>query len=603
MTFLLPLGLLALLSLPIIFVLHMLRERRRRAVVPSLQHWLNLPRKREGQRRRRIPLSLLLLLHLLVAVLLAFALGRPQLVAALRGPAQDIAIVIDTSTSMAARDGAGTRLDQARQRAEAALGDSNRVILISAGSQARLLANGTSSDDGVQTALANLRAGGTGSDLAGALTLAEAALTDTRSGRILVLTDGTNPPLEHRTASVPIDWQQIGIDKPNRAVVNFAARPAGTKIQVYARVANYADSAFSGQMLLYGNEQRIDSRTVSIDPRNDAELTWELPNNYATLRAELLGDDSLPEDDQARLTVAPGRPTTILVVSQQPDVLQRALSVLPNVQLAQVAEYSQATEQQRAADVTIFDGVLPQAWPAGAALAINPPPELSLLQVGPSASVTGRADLVQQGAVVNGLGFGGVRFDQIRDLRVPEWAHIQLAYGDTALIARGRDGTHDVAIWAFDLHSSNLPTRLAFPLLVSRTVRDLAPGSLPASLQSGANLSLRPSASANSIDLIAPDGGTIQTPISSTLEINTLTQPGWYRVVEKGPNGTVYQGEVAVNAGAPLESDLTAQAAPSFSAPPATAADEQRRNGIDLWPWLALAALVVLALEWGYILR
>ena len=85
MTFLLPLGLLALLTLPVILLLHLLRERRRRVAVPSLLHWQNLPRKREGERIRRLPLTLLLLLHLLVAALIGLALGWPQLAGALGG--------------------------------------------------------------------------------------------------------------------------------------------------------------------------------------------------------------------------------------------------------------------------------------------------------------------------------------------------------------------------------------------------------------------------------------------------------------------------------------------------------------------------------------
>src|ERR671935_671164 len=102
MTFLLPVGLLALLTLPLIIILHLLRERRRRVAVPSLLHWLNIPRRPEGERIRRLPLTLLLLLHLLIAGLLGFALGRPQLAGAPNNAARQTTIVIDTSTSMAA---------------------------------------------------------------------------------------------------------------------------------------------------------------------------------------------------------------------------------------------------------------------------------------------------------------------------------------------------------------------------------------------------------------------------------------------------------------------------------------------------------------------
>lgn len=98
MSFLLPLGLLALLALPLIVLLHFLRERRRRVPTPSLLLWANLPRRVEGERSRRLPLTLLLLLHLLIATLLGVALGGPQITGALTPDARHTAIILDTST-------------------------------------------------------------------------------------------------------------------------------------------------------------------------------------------------------------------------------------------------------------------------------------------------------------------------------------------------------------------------------------------------------------------------------------------------------------------------------------------------------------------------
>src|SRR5215475_9620451 len=117
MTFLLPVGLLALLTIPIIIILHLLRERRRRVAVPSLLHWQNLLYRPEGEHIRRLPLTLLLLLHVLVAGLLGLALAQPQLAGTLGGGPRQLAIVIDTTTSMAARNGATTRFAQAQERA------------------------------------------------------------------------------------------------------------------------------------------------------------------------------------------------------------------------------------------------------------------------------------------------------------------------------------------------------------------------------------------------------------------------------------------------------------------------------------------------------
>jgi len=193
MTFLFPIGLLALLILPVIVVLHLLRERRRRMAVPSLQHWLNVPRRREGERIRRLPLTLLLLLHLLVAGLLGLALGRPQLAGAPGGAVRQMVIVLDTSTSMTARAGSRTRFAEAQARALALLRElrpGDRAAIIAAGPAAHRIAEGDAGDiAALAAALDGLRPGGDSADMAGALTLAQATLDPQRERRIVVISD------------------------------------------------------------------------------------------------------------------------------------------------------------------------------------------------------------------------------------------------------------------------------------------------------------------------------------------------------------------------------------------------------------------------------
>jgi Ca-activated chloride channel family protein len=631
MTFLLPLGLLALLTLPLIIVLHLLRERRRRMAVPSLLHWLNVPRRREGERIRRLPLTLLLLLHLLIAALLGLALGRPQLAGALNGAARQTVIVLDTSTSMATREdlsgGSSTRFAQARMRALAllrALQAGDRATLIAAGPTAQVVADGGAGDLAALTAaLDRLRPGGDGADMIGALTLAEATIDPRREHRIVAISDGGLPspePPPNRGGdgggSPPVDWQIVGSDQPNRAIISFAARSWGGKLQVYARAANYDRAPFRTTLRLYGDERLIDTRALSIAAERETELTWTLPTGYATLRATLDGRDALPEDDQGFLAVAPARPITALLVSARPEPLRRALAAAgAQVTVVETSRYSDTLTAGRAVDLTVFDSFLPQAWPAGAALAINPPPASALLPGGSSRPFTSnepqsddpKEQLTQTGAILEGLSLGGVRFGTVRSIKPPAWATTQLALGDKPLILRGRSGSSEIAIWAFDLASSNLPTRLAFPLLVARTVRDLAPAPLPSAIQAGAPLALRSDPRVNTLQFTAPDGTRATVRSTPALVIETLTQPGFYRIESQGGSAPGMVGQVGVNAGSAAESDLRRRvgiaAASSLQFNAAAGAPERRAQAIDLWPWLALGALALLMLEWGYIHR
>jgi hypothetical protein len=183
-----------------------------------------------------------------------------------------------------------------------------------------------------------------------------------------------------------------------------------------------------------------------------------------------------------------------------------------------------------------------------------------------------------------------------------------LANGEP-LILRGKTGDSEIAIWAFDPARSNVASKLAFPLLVARTVRDLTTPALPSSVMVGHTLTIEPGPRSDSIEVQDPDGETRQIPISRTLVLEGLTQPGFYAFTEYADGEAVYEGSIAVNAGTPLESDLNRRPLPSNVAPFIaldTAAAENEAEAAQnipqpFWHWFALAALLVLIVEWFYV--
>lgn len=620
MSLLAPLGLLALLALPIIVVLHMLRERRRRVVVPSLLLWQLMPRKQEAQRRRRLPLTLLLLLHLLAAALLGLALARPQWSLALFGGAGHTAVVIDTSTSMDAPAPGigGTRLEAARGRAQAligGLGPQETVTLIAAGPRPRLVdAAGPDGAARVLAALAELQAGGTGSDLAGALTLAEATLQGRQDARIVVLTDAALPEtataaLAARPAALPIEWVVVGGPLDNRAIVTLAARQRGATgpVQVYARAVNYGQAPLRSVVRLFGDDQLLDTRPVTLQPDGIAELTWAVPRGITMLRAELDGGDGLPADDAATISLAQTRPVAALLVSEQPAALERALRVVPGLTITTLPPGLYAgSAEAAAADLTIFDGYLPATWPAGGVLAVNPPPGSPLLSVGerprePAADEAALSLASARPELLDGVSLGSVEFGPARDVDPPAWATTLLARGDQPLIMRGRTERSEVAVWAFDLSQGNLVTRLAFPLLVARTVRDLTPPALPASALLGEAPQLALDPRTTRLELGAPDGtARVLAVTPGEPPTVSLDQPGVYTLAEQAEGRTLATGRLAVNAGAPFESELAPRELPATQRPAAQAGVEGEGDR-PLWPWLAAAALAVMMLEWTYV--
>lgn len=609
MSLLAPLGLLALLTLPVIVFLHMLRERRRRVIVPSLLLWQLLPQSHAARQRRRLSITLLLLLHLLAAALLALALARPQWDLIGFGGQRHLALVIDTSISMAAPapGTGGSRLEAARVRAQSLLGAAGggSVTLISAGPQAQVLDSDTSASPRLVSALARLQPAGVGSDVAGALTLAEASLQGRPDAQIVVLTDAALPALAGELAArgttVPLRWETVGGDLDNRAIVTFAARPRSSAglVQVYARVVNYGGGALRTVVRLYGDGTLLDTRPVTLQPDGEVELTWTAPQGIGFLRAELDGNDPLPADDRAELSLAAYRPTRALLVSGQPAALERALRAVPGLELTVVAP---AEYRGNAADLTVFDGYLPAVWPSGGVLAIHPPRDTTLLAAGPPAPASGDVAITPAGAALfEGISLGAVEFGPATPVAPPAEAVTLLSRAGQPLIFRWRAPGSAITVWTFDLAQGNLTTRLAFPLLVARTARDLIPPAAPGSVVAGATLNLPVDPRATTVEVTAPDGTTTpQTVGPEGRALVTFDQPGRYTLVERADAQRLYTAQVGVNAGAAFESDLRPRPMPEPVAVP-LARRERDDAAQPLWPWLVGVALIVILAEWVYV--
>ncbi len=628
----LPLGFAALIALPIILWLHLRRSKLRRVEVPSLLLWEHLPLPTTVKRRRWLPMTLLLLLHLAIAALLAGVLAYPQGIGQALSRSTHTVVILDTSTSMAATDTrSGSRLEHARNRARLLLGNMgvrDRITLIAAGQGARVLVSGELTEQAaLQQALEALDAGGTGSDIGGALALARTALERTVAGqaydstRIVVVSD-LEPPQTRMAMDERVEWVRVGENPGNRAIVAFAARPRGSRAtsgdDVYVRIANYGDASLTTHFRLYGDDELLDTRLVGLKPEAEVELTWNLPPGTDIVRAEVDGQDLLPIDDSATLSLDQSRPIQTVLVSGGAPALERAFAAIPNVDLEMVAPAAYATSSAAEnADLIVFHNTLTQTveWPAGGVLVINPPVASPLLQVSPPQPLAaGTLHVGEEARETFGrLNLDSIEFGDVARLQVPEWADVTLASGDVPLIVRGRTGQSEVAVWTFHLEQSNMTTRLAFPLLLARTVRDLVPPPMPGMLVAGSPLEVHPAPHADTLELRPPDGRTQTFDVRGryALALDHLAQPGLYTVVEKRGSDVLYQGQVAVNAGTPTESDLRARPSAAVAGlepiPPAPVAPDQAGflsldDTRPLWTWFLLAVLLLLMVEWVYAL-
>jgi hypothetical protein len=616
---LVPLALWGLLTIPVILLLHLLRNRRKELAISSLRLWHDLQQRRHGTLPRFIPLSLMLLLQLIAAAALTLAVARPVYSFLLDRPELTI-FVLDTTTSMAATDvpqidATGRtvqRFDVARQAivdSVQSMGGSDRVAVIELSrNPTLLLAAGAADQAAAVQLLANLKPGGSLVDLSSALALANELVDPDWANQIVILTDGNYEvePDSMPPVLAPVEWQFVpaeAADAGNQTLLNVSSQslPDGHH-RVFARVTNYSDAPVRRTVRLIVDGSIATEQTVDIEALTDVPKVWTVPPKAETVALEIVEPDNLPLDNRAELFLTDATRLRVLLLSDTPVTLVRALEAQPGVELTvHPAEF--AGFQPDAYDLLVYDGLPPEQteWPAGNVLVINPSLGHPLLSAGNYARGL-RPDPESASALLSGVDLSGVFFNRALEIAVPDWAEIDLmtAAGDPGqalpLIFHGNVGASRVMVWSFDLDASNLPARLALPLLTANSISTLL-----APAPAGATVLGEPVSLTGGFDVELPDGRRLvfDTGLAKgpDYQFSRTDSPGIYRIYDQADTPV---GGFAVHAGSPAESNLSRRLQLesldeldiAAVAPPALEFSFE-----ELWPLLASLALVVITFE------
>lgn len=651
MTLIVPLALLGLLTLPAIILLHLLRNRRELLPISSLRLWQGLQQKRQGALPRNIPISLMLILQLLTAMALTLGLAQPVF-SFLRDQPEHTIFILDTSTSMLAEDArpaavpqfisADTPLSAFEPRFEVArqliqdqlqtLSDQDTFVIIDLKAEPEILLAGDGSQK-TQAALTldNFIPGGTGVNLSTALTLANGLLASDRPNHIIVLTDDNYVVAPETLPDVlaPLTWQTLGAGPAaanlplfaNQALLNVSSRllPDGRQ-RLFGRVVNYSAEPAERTLQISVDNQFFAETTLQLEAQGETAEVWTLPASAETVAVEIIEPDVLLADNRAelRLNTITQQQVLLLVDTTQSEPtpadesLGRALAAQPGVSLTTAQATALQSYNLSEFDLVVFNGLpaMLTTWPPGNLLVVNPPLGHPLL---PSQGYVRnlRPAATSASSLLTGIDLSGVYFSRLPQLELPEWAEVdatataipsagfgrELPDDDHPLIFHGDavQGRSRVVVWNFDLAQSNLPARLALPLLTGNTLAMLLTATVPPVVPLG-----QPVAIGANVSLETP-GGQRWTAVPDTITsqdnlFSRTKQPGLYNIYNQNDKRI---GSFAVHAGSVLESNLLTHFEPEVltevdigagTAPPEI-------DFYEYWPWLVGLALLLIMVE------
>ena len=600
MTWLQPLGLLAAVALPLIVLLYFLKVKRPELRVATLVLWTrHLADRQANAPWQRLRWSLLLLLQLLVALLVTLALVRPGIPGA-AGVGKTTIVMLDASASMRATDIAPDRFGSAVQRAHTIAssmkpGEQMAVVLL--GEHAQLLAAPTADRSALDSALARARPSGGTSDLGEGISLANAILAGRPGGSIVLLGDGhSRPPTGVPRVNAPVTYIPIGSSDQNAAVEAVKQTGPGS---VFVQVANYGRAPRDLKL-----EMRVDSRLADVLPLHvdgnaSASTTWtRLPRDAQVLEVHLTPPDQFALDDSAWLLTGSPPEHNVLLVTDGNAFLQRALTLRPGLRLTTVATKDY---KPGAYDLYVFDGWVPPGKLPDPALVIGAPGIQAPVALGAAIPPGGVLPPSPREPLLQDVVLRDVHVQVAARAAPPSgWRPVISGTDDPLLLVH--DGQPRIAEFTFDIHHSDLPLRSGFPILVQNLLGYLLPSGFEnQAFALGQPVPLAAEPGATGVDVTAPDGHVshLKTPLSTFTD---TALAGVYTVHQTLPSGSRTSRFVVQ-----FRDPALSRIAPGAAAIPI---EEEKstpvsvpRGVLELWPWVAGAALVLVVAEWLVYLR
>jgi Ca-activated chloride channel homolog len=610
MNFLTPLALaFAALSIPII-LLYMLKLRRRDVLVSSTLLWQRLLRDREAnapwQRLRR---NLLLLLQLIILSLLVLALARPYILAP-KVVSGSVIVLLDASASMQARDVEPTRFDAAVRAAREiidGLGAGDIASIIAVGPQPQTLASATGDRAFLRDALEAASPTDGPADWEAAFALASASAMGAPDTRVIIISDGA---MRETLPSLPGEarFVSVGGGRDNLAITTLATREGPDGPQVFLRAANYRDADAETLVEFSADGVLFDARRLSIPAQGNADLTLtDAPYNASFLEANLKTEDALPLDDQVWAVHSPPASGQVLLVSEGNLFLERALGGLAGVDLVRLAPDQPLPEEPYA--LYVFDGPVTGTLPGGNLWLVGPQTSVEdgfTLRVGGAFTETAVTRVQRDAPLLRHVDVSQLHVLRARVVEPPPGARvlIESAGGPLFFVAERPAGR--LAVLTFDLRDSDLPLQIAFPILTANLVNWLLPrgqATMPSVVHVGEAAPIQPAPETTTLWVTGPDGARHELPVGERQQpvFADTDRLGVYAVEQEGEfaQSAPPVAYFAVNLFDPVESNITPQDVIQIGQTEISAIDQKEEQGRrEFWPWLAIAALLVLGIEW-----
>ena len=635
----------AAITVPTLVLLYFLKLKRRVNIVSSTLLWQravqDLQVNAPFQRLRK---NLLLLLQLLILAAILTALAGPMLTSGGK-QAKRYVLLIDKSASMNSLEGQKNRLDMAKQQAKdfvASLQEKqsffakkdarSEIMVIALDSRAKVMCNFTTNNSQLTAAIESIKPSDGTTELSQAITVAQAFAQSPgveANGRsaetppqLELFTDGKISDLaDVRLAGADLNLHAIGETDDNVAVIAMQARRSLEKaeeVNVFAALANYGPEAVNCDIQLSVNGDIHAIRKIAIPGATLEEKTLQKKPGKSSVSFAITGvdagvveirqmrKDALASDDAAWSIIAKPKKLSVLLVSNGNTILKSALQSCP------LAELTESTPEnfsnmdlaemniKRPYDVIVLDGYAPDILPRCSYLVLNTVPKNLGISVTDELENQFVVDWRERHPVLENANLANLFASKCNKLTLPRDAEVLCEFDDTPALVLLRRNNNLFLLTSFDIMETSWPFDVGFVMFCYNSIAYLGSESIQTQQHSLAIGQPITTQYFGNLEKAIIDGPNIsKTPItkdsSNILRFPDTSKAGVYTLTINDELNELF----AVNMLDTYESDITPMKEIKITGTTVTA--KENKPGLTqlaLWPFLVMAALIVVCIEW-----
>lgn len=595
MRFFQPWGFFALIGIPIIILMYLLKQKYKEQTVSSLFLWKKAESYSMAQQPwQKLKKNLLMILQIIFVLLLAAALANPYIMGITE--TSHTVFALDCSLSMQAKDAeeGKSRLEQAvseikTQIEQASPNEKFSIVFLK--DTPEIVLSSSTDKKALLKQVENVKATNGGVNWQNSKELLQIAGAE--NARMIVFTDQYQELLQ----GMDIEQIVLGKNSENTAITLLSHSQGENGWQVLAKINYFGEGSISKTVNLFCDGKAFDRKQITIEGGKSKDVIFtEIPQQTEHIMATLTPEDVLQADDRAYDASFSQTKKKVLLVSEQNIFLEKVYRLLPDVELYKTD--TKNIEQLKGYSLYIFDGVIPRTLPDdGFFVFWNMPYENNILYMGAEQKIDKPATTQGYGnmTLAETLTFD---IEKSKSFDVPMWASTILQANEKPLAIAGEQNGKKMAIFAFDIHDTDLPLQKEFPIFIYNLQNWFFSQNIQQSLESIVSgqvleISLLPETKQASV--LLPDGKSVNiAPPFPPLPFTDTEQTGIYTLIQK--NEIQQENAFAVNAKTEGESDLMQKYQTEQQQKEHT--KKVIKTGRSIQTFVIIALLLLLLLEW-----